>query len=460
MIKLAIFDLDGVVIDLKECHFDSLNSALLSLHPKYVIGIDEHYKFYDGLPTMKKLKMLTKYKELPMSSYDLVMKRKQDYTLKFIYNNVTPSKNIIETFQYLKDHDVNVCVASNSVSNTIYSVLTKLEILHLVDKVFSNQDVKHPKPNPEIYFKAISHFGVVPEETLIAEDSPYGLEAAYQSGANVYRVRNSHDVTIANIKSQLEKYSTKPSSYRWKDDKMNVLIPMAGAGSRFESAGYALPKPLIDVRGKHMIKRVVDNINVDAKYTFVVQEKHEEEHKVSEVLKIFASQCNIVKTDGLTQGAACTALLAQDHIDNDEPLLIANSDQFIEWDSTHFYYQTLSQQEIDGCILTFKSTHPKWSFAKLDRDGYVTQVAEKNPISDVATVGIYYWKRGSDFVKYAKQMIENEVRVNNEFYIAPVFNEAIRDGKKITTYNVRKMWGLGTPEDLNEFLDSYKESLP
>ena len=209
-----------------------------------------------------------------------------------------------------------------------------------------------------------------------------------------------------------------------------------------------------------MIRRVVDTINLDANYVFVVQEKHESEHKVSQVLKSFSENCKIVETNGLTQGAACTALLAERYIDNDQPLLIANSDQFVEWDSTHFYYQTLSQGDTDGCILTFKSTHPKWSFAKVNEEGYVTEVAEKNPISDVATVGIYYWKRGSDFVKYAKRMIENNVRVNNEFYIAPVFNEAISDGKKITTYNVKKMWGLGIPEDLNTFLESYKEALP
>ncbi len=460
MIKLVIFDLDGVIIDLKDCHYDSLNEALKSINENYVIDIDEHYKFYDGLPTKQKLKMLTKYKGLPLSSYEAVMKKKQEFTLKFIYENVNVSKNIVDTFQYLKQQEINVCVASNSVSNTVYSVLTKLKILHLVDKVFSNEDVKHSKPNPEIYFKAISHFGTTPDSVLIIEDSPYGLEAAYQSGANVYRVRASKDVTIENIESQIVKYSSRTSSYRWKDEEMNVLIPMAGAGSRFESAGYLLPKPLIDVRGNHMIRRVVDNINLDANYVFVVQEKHESEHKVSQVLKSFSENCKIVETNGLTQGAACTALLAERYIDNDQPLLIANSDQFVEWDSTHFYYQTLSQGDTDGCILTFKSTHPKWSFAKVNEEGYVTEVAEKNPISDVATVGIYYWKRGSDFVKYAKRMIENNVRVNNEFYIAPVFNEAISDGKKITTYNVKKMWGLGTPEDLNTFLESYKEALP
>lgn len=455
MIKLVIFDLDGVIIDLKECHFESLNSALHSIDPHYVISLDDHYKFYDGLPTRQKLMMLSRYKGLPIDRHEVIMEKKQEFTLKFIYENVELSKNVIETLQHLKESNKRICVASNSVSNTIYSVLTKLKILHLVDQVFSNQDVKHPKPNPEVYFRAISHFGVIPKETLIVEDSPFGLEAAHHSGANVFRVVNSKDVTVDNIKSQLDKYSSRVTNYKWKDDKMNVLIPMAGAGSRFESAGYKLPKPLIEVKGRPMIERVVDNINLNAKYTFVVQEKHELEHKVSETLKRISSNCNVVQTDGLTEGAACTALLAEKFIDNEEPLLIANSDQFVEWNSVNFYYQVLSQQNSDGCILTFKSTHPKWSFAKVNDDGFVTQVAEKNPISDVATVGIYYWRKGSDFVKYAKQMIQKNVRVNNEFYIAPVFNQAIEDGKKITTYEVERMWGLGTPEDLKIFIESY-----
>jgi dTDP-glucose pyrophosphorylase len=148
--------------------------------------------------------------------------------------------------------------------------------------------------------------------------------------------------------------------------------------------------------------------------------------------------------------------LARDLINNDEPLLTVNSDQFVEWNSNEVLY-SWSADSIDGGILTFKGTHPKWSFAKLDDNGFVSEVAEKNPISDNATVGIYYWKKGSDYVKYAEQMIDKNVRTNNEFYVCPVFNEAIQDGKKIKIKEIKKMWGLGTPEDLNYFLQNYKE---
>ena len=162
--------------------------------------------------------------------------------------------------------------------------------------------------------------------------------------------------------------------------------------------------------------------------------------------------CKIVQTEGVTEGAACTTLLAKEFIDNDYPLLIANSDQFVEWDSNEFMY-SMGADTIDGGILTFRSTHPKWSFVALDEKGFVNRVAEKEPISDIATVGIYYWTKGSEYVKYAEQMIEKNVRVNNEFYVAPVYNEAILDEKRIKTFDVKRMLGIGTPEDLKIFLN-------
>ena len=233
---------------------------------------------------------------------------------------------------------------------------------------------------------------------------------------------------------------------------MNVLIPMAGAGSRFEKAGYTFPKPLIEVNGKPMIQVVVENLNIDAKHIFIVQKEHYEKYNLKYLLNLITeNNCEIVQVDGMTEGAACTTLLAKELINNNEPLVMANSDQFVEWDSNEFMY-SMTADNIDAGILTFNSTHPKWSFAKLNEDGFVSEVAEKKPISDIATVGVYYWNKGSDYVKYAEQMISKDVRVNNEFYVCPVFNEAIQDGKKVKVFPIEKMWGLGTPEDLDIFL--------
>ena len=148
----------------------------------------------------------------------------------------------------------------------------------------------------------------------------------------------------------------------------------------------------------------------------------------------------------------------KNYINNDSPLLIANSDQYVEWNSNECMY-TFTADEIDGGIVTFNSTHPKWSYALLGDDGFVSEVAEKKVISNKATVGIYYWKTGSDYVKYAEQMINNNIRVNNEFYVCPVFNQAIADNKKIKIKPIDNMWGIGTPEDLNYFLNNFKRNI-
>jgi dTDP-glucose pyrophosphorylase len=295
----------------------------------------------------------------------------------------------------------------------------------------------------------MSMMGCLPDETLIVEDNPHGLLAAARSRAHIWRVTSPADVTLENIQSQLQGSTVK---VRWQDHNLNVLIPMAGAGSRFEKAGYTFPKPLIEVRGKPMIQVVVENLGLDANYIFVVQKAHREKYNLDSVLNLIAPGCRIVEVDGLTEGAACTALLAREYIDNDQPLFFANSDQFVDWTPAEFMYR-MYESGCDGGIVTFKATHPKWSFAKVGTDGYVQTVAEKNPISDDATVGFYYWKRGSDFVRYADSMIAKDLRVNGEFYVCPVFNEAIADGKKIRKYQATAMRGLGTPEDLAAFLE-------
>jgi len=234
---------------------------------------------------------------------------------------------------------------------------------------------------------------------------------------------------------------------------MKILIPMAGEGSRFSKEGYTFPKPLIDINGKPMIQVVVENLDYDAEYIFLVRKEHLDTYDGlrSTLERITNGKFKIVEVDELTEGAACTALLATEHIDNDEDLLIANSDQFIEYSSENF--NTLKKMtDSDAIVYTFEAVHPKWSFVKTNSRGVITQVAEKNPISNIATCGIYWYRKGSDFVKYANQMIEKNIRVNNEFYIAPVYNELIEDGKKLIPFFVHSMSGLGTPEDLRKFI--------
>jgi HAD superfamily hydrolase (TIGR01509 family) len=460
MNKLIIFDLDGVLIDSRELHYDALNDALRKIDEKYVISRQEHLSLYDGLNTTKKLKMLTQYKGLPVSEYDKVWQDKQKSTFDLL-RRFNPEFYLSAIFNMAKNRGYKIAVASNSIRETVKLSLLSIELMDYVDYFVSNEDVSRAKPYPEMYWKCMTALNALPKDTIIVEDSHIGRQGALDSGAHLLAVENSNEVNshymmerISNFMDTIEGKTKK--SLPWRDNKLNVLIPMAGAGSRFTNAGYTFPKPLIEVRGKPMIQVVVENLNIEANYIFLVQKDHYEKYNLKYLLNLIAPNCKIVQVDGVTEGAACTTLLAKEHIDNDAPLVMANSDQFVEWNSNECMY-AFSADSIDGGILTFKATHPKWSYAKLDEHGFVSEVAEKKVISDQATVGIYYWRRGSDYVKYAEQMIAKNIRTNNEFYVCPVFNEAVDDGKKIRVKNIEKMWGIGTPEDLNYFLDNYKE---
>ena len=456
MIKLIIFDLDGVLIDAKKIHFEALNLALSKIDKNLIISWSDHLSTYDGLKTMQKLELLTVNKNLNSNLYSQIWTDKQIHT-EIMLENLQFNQKIYNCIKFLKENNFNIACCSNSISQTIHKSLSKMKVIDFFDLIISNQDVSNSKPHPEMYWNAMSHFGYYPEETLILEDSPHGLKAANSSGANVMRVNNPDDVDLKNIIYNIESFkeSKKMTIPKWTDKKLNILIPMAGAGSRFEKAGYTFPKPLIEVNKKPMIQVVVENLNIDANYIFVVQQQHRYKYNLDTLLNLIAPGCKIVETEGVTEGAACTALLASEYIDSEAPLLFANSDQFVNWNSNEFMYK-MNESEADGGIVTFEATHPKWSFAEIDDNNFILRVAEKNPISKNATVGFYYWKKGSDFVKYANQMISNNIRVNNEFYVCPVYNEAIQDGKKIISFKVDSMWGLGTPEDLEVFLKESK----
>jgi NDP-sugar pyrophosphorylase family protein len=237
---------------------------------------------------------------------------------------------------------------------------------------------------------------------------------------------------------------------------LNIIIPMAGRGSRFKDAGYSFPKPLIDINGKTMIEMVVDNLKpkCDHRFIFICQKDYYEKYDLYNVFKNATNnKFEVVKIDGVTEGAACTVLCAIEYINNQEDLLIANSDQIIDIDINNFINEA-REGEKDGLIMTFKTNHPKWSYARVDETGKVLEVAEKKVISDKATVGIYYFSKGSEFIESSQSMIRKNIRYNNEFYVCPVYNEMILNDKKIYISNIssKQMHGLGTPEDLKAFL--------
>lgn len=461
MIKLIIFDLDGVLTDTKELHYITLNKSLEIVDKNLVITKDEHYAIYDGLSTTNKLKILTQKKGLDPSLYNKIWTEKQKQTVKHINENFTRDERICEMLSKLKNDGYLIYVASNCTYETIKQILVKKCFIDYVDYFISNQDVFLAKPSPEIYMKCVIRSQLTPKQCLIIEDSPVGRKSAIESGCNLMAVADCYSYTYDDIIKNIKNINNQTTKIQW-NGKLNILIPMAGLGSRFEKQGYKLPKPLIEVdKDVPMIKKVVDNINCNpltCKYIFVVQKAHYEKYCLNYILNLIAPGCEIVQVDGLTEGAACTSLCAEKFIDNDEHLLFANSDQILEWDVNEFLYSMISN-EIDGGISTFTADDKKWSYAKVNENGYVTEVAEKKVISNKATTGIYFWNKGSDFVKYAKRMISNDNnRVNNEFYVCPIFNEMIKDNKKIKIFDANKMWGIGTPEDLNFYKQYFNQS--
>lgn len=243
--------------------------------------------------------------------------------------------------------------------------------------------------------------------------------------------------------------------------RLRIVVPLAGLGTKFKEAGYAFPKELIDIGGHTMIELVAKNLKPSVPHTFVFvcQREQYEKYDLYNVLKnAVGGDFEVVLLHGPTEGAACTVLCAIEHINNDDELMIANADQFLAFTTDDFIRQA-RQYGHDGRIMTFKASHPKWSYVRTNASGKVLETAEKKLISDKATVGIYYFKRGRDFVKAAQAMILKNVRHANEFYVCPVYNELILAGGEVHIHNIdpEAMHSLGTPEDVVQFSRKLEE---
>ncbi len=458
MIKAIIFDLDGVIVDATEWHYIALNRAL-SLFG-YTITRQEHQNLYNGLPTSVKLEMLSQRKQLPNILHDFIHELKQKYTRQSIETSCAPDISVSAMLRHLKVQGYKLALASNAIRATVDSILNKMAIKQYFDITFSNEDVKKTKPDPEIYFKCMNFLNVKPSECVIVEDSMPGIQAARLSGAHVLIVSGTEEVNIENLLSYIKKlkYEKKKISsdcFKVSDSKLQIVIPMAGLGQRFKAAGYKEPKPLIKIMNKPMIQWVVENIRLSKKpyqVSFICNKEHIDLYGMDELLKKLEPSAAIVELSSVTEGAACTILVASESIDMNRPLLIVNSDQFVEVNIDDFINDA-EKKHVDGHIMTFFSNNAKWSYAKVNEFLEVTEVAEKIPISNHATVGIYYFRKAEDFILGAMDMIRNDRRVNGEFYVCPVYNELIKRRKRVSIFEIEtsKMHGLGTPEDLELF---------
>lgn len=276
-----------------------------------------------------------------------------------------------------------------------------------------------------------------------------------------------HDITAEAYQSlfspkRLESYEHQLQSRRILGEAQNeipsltIVIPMAGLGSRFSDAGYSKPKPFIDVAGKTMIERVMDNLAVPgARFVLIARREHLEQEPEAVQALVSRGNTQFLPIDFVTEGAACTVLTARSLINSASPLLIANCDQIVDFDCVAFI-EDARRRELGGSILSFRNAErdEKWSFAKVNEGGLVTEVREKIAISDIATVGLYYFATAQRFVDAAVDMICRNDRVKNEFYVCPVYNYAIRNGDQVGIFDIPEgaMHGIGTPSDLQAFL--------
>ena len=455
LIKLIAFDYDGTLIPLVEAHYEALNQAIAKIAgSQFIISKEEQNTIFNGLSTITKLNKLSNLKKLDSSLIYKINLLKQELTIKYIEDNIIEDKRLFNDLQKLKQEGYALYCVSNAMFKTIEAGLKQLKIFDLFDKIIGNDNVERQKPYPDIYLHTFIDAKVDPKEVLIVEDSKHGKESAYRSGAYVCSVKNENYTTYNIIKSHIKFYNNQ-NIVPHIDYSLNVIIPMGGNGKRFKDKGYILPKPLIDVNGKTMIQRAFDSLNIKANYIFIVNKKQCDDYNLKIILKLIDPNCTIIEESGELLGAANALLLAEEYIYNDNPVLIANCDQLLDWDSRQFLHDAIDRK-CAGSILTFEdnSKNIKWSFAKTDEFGNVIEVAEKKPISNLAATGIYYFNAGYELIDYTKQMISKNIRTNNEFYICPIYNEYIKDNKKIITYNCNKMIGIGTAEDLENYLKS------
>ena len=236
---------------------------------------------------------------------------------------------------------------------------------------------------------------------------------------------------------------------------MNIVIPMAGLGSRFPSHLYPEPKPLIKVRGKPMIAIAIESLNLDGNY-FIVIAKNKYSERIKNTVTQVKPTCQFLEIDYVTEGPAKSALLFRENINNDEELIIANCDQIMEWNSKAFVHNV---RLYDGAVVTYHTDTTKNSYARINKEGFVVEVREKEVISNISLNGIHYWKKGAYFVESAERMIGMEDRApTGEFFIGPSFNYMIESGLCVGIHHIPNQQhnAVGVPEDLNTYIKKYE----
>lgn len=434
-----LFDLDGVLADTFDIQIESTLEAFLKVKG-YKLSGKYHNLIGSTITTLKKLSILKNDNIINDNEINLIYKLKKEIAdTKF--NNIKPDKDKICLFNYLKEKNCNIAVVTNGNKNSAKLILSKIGVLDKIDLLIANEDVINKKPHPEPYVRAISHFGGELNNYIIFEDSEVGIQSAKGTGVFVHKVNNYKDVNI-------------PTINRINGIKnINILIPMAGLGSRFSKRGFKKIKPLIEVAGVPMIKKAIDSLNIYGNYIFIVR-CNENINELKKYLLEYKPGCKIVDVAHLTEGSASSCYLAKELINNDNELIITNCDQYLEWESENFLKET-RDQNLDCCVLTYKSSSNKNSFIKVNEINNAEMIREKEVISDNALVGVHYFKKGSFFIESYEEIFNNKIKFKSEYYVSTVCDNMIKKDYKVGHIGMGKTeryHSLGTPEDYFKFL--------
>ena len=418
-----LFDLDGVLSDTSNIHNMSTLEAFYKI---------KGYNLPDNFNNLIKSTITTKAKLEALRDTNII----NDEDIEAIYdlkknisdskfNNLKKDNEKVKLFEYLKLNKCFISVVTNTNKKSAELILRNIGIFDYIDILITNNDVTNKKPHSEPYIRAISHFGATLEKYIIFEDSEIGLQSAYGTGAFVYKVNNLKEVNINTINNIND------------ITNINILIPMAGLGSRFVERGFKKIKPLIEIDGVPMIKKAIDSLNINGNYIFILR-SNENIKELKNYLLDYKPNCKIVDVNYLTEGSASSCYLAKELINNDNELLIANCDQYLEWDSNNFLKNT-RERNLDCSLLTYESDDVKNSFIKMDaKNEKAIQIREKENISNNALVGVHYFKKGKYFTESYEEIYENKTKFKNEYYVSTVCDNMIQKNYNVGHFKLNR----------------------
>ena len=458
-IQLIVFDLDGVLVESKDLHYDALNEAIRAVAGEdFIITRPEHETVYDGLSTNQKLRLMTIQKDLPLNMHRPIWLRKQELTEVMVREQLKPDETLLATIRALKkEHGYPLAVASNCIKSSVFNILDSIGVLPLVDAYFSNEDVQRAKPGPDIYLKACSTFGVPPESALVVEDSVKGFEACVRAGCPLFKVRGPEDVRAPSI---VERISTVNQGVK----PIMVVVPLAGESQQYwidgpEAVPSELPLFLADVNGSPAIEWLLKPFlksRYELNFVFVVKEAQMQRFKLESLLpRIVGFRPTVVlPVHGETLGSLKTVLAIAEKLDGSAPVIFCNGSTVTSW-LPGSSIDDLVDTRADGALTTFESNDPRCSYVRVRPGLDLVDVHEKVPVSNIATTGIYFWKSADAFLSAAKTIVKRGVKHKGLYYLAPVYNEAIRAGLSFKTLPVKSCWPLCSLQEVSKFAEGH-----